>query len=109
MMAWTLLVIAILCEVIGTTALKLSNGFTHIWWTIATVAGYVMAFTLLGIAIKTIPLGLAYAMWAGLGTVIVFLISIFLFKAGAQPIAWVGVGLVAIGIIFLNLGSSSHA
>ena len=68
-----------------------------------------MALTLLGIAIKTIPLGLAYAMWAGLGTVIVFLISIFLFKAGAQPIAWVGVGLVAIGIVFLNLGSSSHA
>jgi len=108
-MAWILLGIAIVCEVFATTALKLSNGFSHIWWTIAVISGYVIAFSLLAIAIKTIPLGLAYAMWAGIGTVIVFVISVVLFKAGAEPIAWVGVGLVAIGIVFLNMGSSAHA
>jgi len=108
-MAWTFLGIAIVCEVIATTALKLSNGFSHAWWTIASVGGYVMAFVMLSLSVKTLPLGLAYAIWAGVGTVTVFLISIIAFKSGAQPIAWVGVVLVAVGIIFLNLGSTTHA
>jgi small multidrug resistance pump len=108
-MAWILLGIAIASEVLATTALKLSNGFSHLWWTVVMVAGYVTAFSMLGIAIKTIPLGLAYAMWAGLGTVAVFIISFVLFKTGAEPIAWVGVALVAIGIVFLNLGSTTNA
>ena len=64
---------------------------------------------MLSFSVKTIPLGLAYALWAGLGTVTVFLISLIAFKSGAEPIAGVGVGLVTIGIVFLNLGSMTHA
>jgi small multidrug resistance pump len=64
---------------------------------------------MLSFSVKTIPLGLAYALWAGLGTVTVFLISLIAFKSGAEPIAWVGVVLVTIGIVFLNLGSMTHA
>ena len=64
---------------------------------------------MLSFSVKTIPLGLAYALWAGLGTVTVFLISLIAFKSGAGPIAWVGVVLVTIGIVFLNLGSMTHA
>jgi small multidrug resistance pump len=108
-MAWTFLGIAIVCEVLATTALKLSNGFSHAWWTIASVSGYALAFVMLSLSVKTLPLGLAYAIWAGVGTVTVFLISIIAFKSGAQPIAWVGVVLVAVGIIFLNIGSTTHA
>ncbi len=108
-MAWIFLGIAIVFEVLGTTALKLSNGFSHMWWTIVSVGGYAVAFVMLSFSVKSIPLGLAYAIWAGIGTVTVFLISIIAFKAGAQPIAWVGVGLVTIGIVFLNLGSTTHA
>jgi multidrug transporter EmrE-like cation transporter len=64
---------------------------------------------MLSFSVKTIPLGLAYALWAGLGTVTVFLISLIAFKSGAGPIVWVGVVLVTIGIVFLNLGSMTHA
>jgi small multidrug resistance pump len=64
---------------------------------------------MLSFSVKTIPLGLAYALWAGLGTVTVFLISLIAFKSGAEPIAWVGVVLVTIGIVFLNLRSTTHA
>ena len=64
---------------------------------------------MLSFSVKTIPLGLAYALWAGLGTVTVFLISLITFISGAEPIAWVGVVLVTIGIVFLNLGSTTHA
>ena len=64
---------------------------------------------MLSFSVKTIPLGLAYALWAGLGTVTVFLISLIAFKSGAEPIAWVGVVLAKIGIVFLNLESTTHA
>ena len=64
---------------------------------------------MLSFSVKTIPLGLAYALWAGLGTVTVFLISLIAFKSSAEPIAWVGVVLVTIGLGFLNLGSTTHA
>ena len=64
---------------------------------------------MLSFSVKTIPLGLAYALWPGLGTVTVFLISLIAFKSGAEPIAWVGVVLVTIGIVFLNLRSTTHA
>ena len=108
-MAWIFLGIAIACEVLATTALKLSNGFSHAWWTAASLGGYALAFVMLSFSVKTIPLGLAYALWAGIGTVTVFLISLIAFKSGAEPIAWVGVFLVTIRIVFLNLGSRTHA
>ena len=106
-MAWVFLGIAIACEVLATTALKLSNGFSHAWWTAASIGG--LAFVMLSFSVKTIPLVLAYALWAGIGTITVFLISLIAFKSSAEPIAWVGVVLVTIGLVFLNLGSTTHA
>ena len=107
-MAWIFLGIAIACEVLATTALKLSNGCSHAWWTAASLGGYGLAFVMLSFSVKTIPLGLAYALWAGIGTVTVFLISLIAFKSGAEPIAWVGIVLVTIGIVFPHLGSTTH-
>ncbi|NCG02592.1 MAG: QacE family quaternary ammonium compound efflux SMR transporter [Actinomycetales bacterium] len=89
--------------------MKLSNGFSHAWWTAASIGGYGLAFVMLSFSVKTIPLGLAYALWAGIGTITVFLISLIAFKSSAEPIAWVGVVLVTIGLGFLNLGSTTHA
>ena len=64
---------------------------------------------MLSLSVKTVPLGLAYALWAEIGTVPVFLIPLIAFKSGAEPIAWVGIVLVTIEIVFRDLGSTAHA
>ena len=63
---------------------------------------------MLSLSVKTIPLGLAYAPWDEIGTKTVFLIPLIAFKSGAEPIAWVGIVLVTIGIVFPYLGSTTH-
>ena len=68
-MAWVLLVLAIAAEVVGTLSLKASDGFSRLWPSVAVVVGYGLAFTLLAFALKTLDVGPAYALWAGLGTV----------------------------------------
>ena len=69
---------------------------------------YGFAFYLLSIVVKTIPLGIAYAVWAGLGTLGAFLISIWVFKSEASSLAWFGVVLVVTGVALLNIGSNAH-
>ena len=64
---------------------------------------------MLSLSVKTVPLGLAYALWAEIGTVTVFLILLIAFKSGAEPMAWVGIVLVTIEIVFCDLGSTTHA
>ncbi len=67
-MAWLYLLLAIIFELVGTTALKFSDGFSKLYWTLGMAVSYGLAFYLLAIVVKTIPLGIAYAVWAGLGT-----------------------------------------
>jgi multidrug transporter EmrE-like cation transporter len=69
---------------------------------------YGFAFYLLSIVVKTIPLGIAYAVWAGLGTLGAFLISIWVFKSEASSLAWIGVVMVITGVALLNIGSNAH-
>ncbi len=107
-MAWVYLLLAIIFELVGTTALKLSDGFTKLWWTLGMGLSYGLAFYLLSIVVKTIPLGIAYAVWAGLGTLGAFMISIVIFKSEATGLAWLGVFLVVSGVALLNIGSSAH-
>lgn len=107
-MAWVYLFAAIGLELFGTTALKLSDGFSKLWWTLGMAVSYGLAFYLLSLVVKTIPLGLAYGMWSGLGTLGAFLISIYVFKSDFTYLAWVGVTLVITGVVLLNLGSQSH-
>lgn len=107
-MAWLYLLLAIIFELVGTTALKFSDGFSKLYWTLGMALSYGLAFYLLAIVVKTIPLGIAYAVWAGLGTMGAFLISIFIFKTEASAMAWFGVIFVIAGVALLNAGSTSH-
>ena len=107
-MAWIYLIAAIALELLGTTALKLSDGFSRISWVGVMTASYAMAFYLLSLTVRTMPLGLAYGVWAGLGTLGAFVISISVFHSSATPLAWIGVLFVIGGVVMLNLGSSAH-
>ena len=99
---------AIAFELFATTALKLSDGFTKLWWTLGMAVGYGFAFYLLSLVVKTMPLGVAYAVWSGIGTLGAVLISIWLFKADASLLVWLGAALVIGGVVLMNMGSNAH-
>ena len=107
-MAWICLIGAIAFELFATTALKLSDGFTKLWWTLGMAVGYGFAFYLLSLVVKTMPLGVAYAVWSGIGTLGAVLISIWLFKADASLLVWLGAALVIGGVVLMNMGSNAH-
>jgi len=102
------LTVAIAFELFATTALKLSDGFTKLWWTLGMAVGYGFAFYLLSLVVKTKPLGVAYAVWSGIGTLGAVLISIWLFKADASLLVWIGAALVIGGVVLMNMGSNAH-
>ena len=77
MKQWLFLSIAIVSEVLATSALKSSNGFTRLWPSIVVIAGYAVAFFFLSLTLRTIPVGIAYAIWSGAGIVLVTLIAWF--------------------------------
>ena len=102
-MAWVYLVGAIVFEVFGTTMMKVSDGFSRLWPSLGMAAGYLAAFGLLTFALKTMQVGTAYALWAGLGTALVAVIGMLVF---AEPFSLLkGAGLVLIigGVVILNL------
>lgn len=107
-MAWIYLIAAIALELLGTTALKLSDGFTKISWVAVMSVSYGAAFYLLSLTVRTLPLGLAYGVWAGLGTLGAFIISLTVFNSQGSVLAWVGVVLVIGGVVLLNVGSQAH-
>lgn len=107
MSAWLYLAIAIVAEVIGTSALKGSEGFTRIWPSVAVVAGYGIAFWMLSLTLKTIPVGIAYAVWAGAGIVLMALIGWVVFQQKIDAMGLLGIGLILSGVLVLNLFSKS--
>lgn len=108
MNAWLYLTIAILAEVIGTSALKSSEGFTRLWPSVTVVIGYGLAFWMLSLTLKTIPVGIAYAVWAGAGIVLVALIGWVLFQQKIDAMGMLGIGLILAGVLVLNLFSKSN-
>ncbi|WP_086478920.1 DMT family transporter [Oceanospirillum sanctuarii] len=107
MNAWIYLTIAILAEVIGTSALKSSEGFTRLWPSVTVVIGYGLAFWMLSLTLKTIPVGIAYAVWAGAGIVLVALIGWVLFQQKIDAMGMLGIALIISGVLVLNLFSKS--
>ncbi|WP_405897178.1 multidrug efflux SMR transporter [Streptomyces sp. NBC_00727] len=105
-MGYGLLAAAIAAEVAGTTAMKYSEGFTRLWPSLITVAGYLLAFSLLARTLKTLSVGTAYAIWAGVGTAAVALIGMVFFGESATPLKALGVLLVIAGVVVLNLGGA---
>jgi small multidrug resistance pump len=101
------LAVAIVCEVIATAALKSSDGFTRLWPSVLVIAGYGVAFYALSIALRTIPVGVAYAIWSGVGIVGIALIGWLAFRQALDAPALIGIGLILVGVLVLNLFSAS--
>ncbi|MEO3811110.1 multidrug efflux SMR transporter [Sphaerisporangium sp. B11E5] len=106
-MAWLLLAAAIACEVLATTALKLSDGFTHKGWSVAVALGYIASFALLAQVLKMkMEVGVAYAVWAGVGTAAIAVIGA-LFLGESLTLAKVsGILLIITGVVLLNLAGA---
>lgn len=107
MSKWLLLSIAILAEVFGTSFLKASEGFTRLWPSVAVIVGYVVAFYFLSLSLKVIPVGIAYAIWAGLGVVLIALIGWVVFSQKLDTAAIIGISMILGGVIVLNVFSNS--
>ncbi|HEU0163027.1 MAG TPA: multidrug efflux SMR transporter [Rhizomicrobium sp.] len=108
-MSWLYLAGAILAEVIATSFLKQSEGFTQTWPTLICTIGYGTAFWLLSLALKTIPTGMAYAAWSGLGTVLIVLVAWLWQGQKLDAPALAGIGLIVSGVAVMNLFSRTVA
>lgn len=107
MPAYALLAIAIVAEVIATSALKASDQFSKLVPSLIVVLGYGVAFYFLALCLRTIPVGVAYAIWSGLGVVLVAVIGYFVFDQKLDPAAVVGIALILAGVLVLNLLSKT--
>ncbi|MEO9682190.1 MAG: SMR family transporter [Tateyamaria sp.] len=101
------LIIAVIAETIGTTALQASDQFTRVWPSVLVVIAYGFAFYFLGIALKYIPVGIAYALWSGLGIVLIALIGFAVFGQVLDIAALVGLSMIIGGIVVIQMFSSS--
>jgi small multidrug resistance pump len=101
------LIVAIAAETIGTTALQASVQFTRLWPSVMVVVSYVVAFYFLGLALKYIPVGVAYALWSGLGIVLIACIGFVLFGQKLDLAAVAGLGLIIAGILVIHLFSAT--
>lgn len=106
MNAFLLLIIAVLCEVIASSMLKLSNGFKKLFPSIGVIISFGIAFYTLSLAIKSIPLGTTYAIWAGLGTALTALIGVVFYKENFNVKKLLGLVLIIGGVVTLQLSTS---
>jgi quaternary ammonium compound-resistance protein SugE len=102
-MAWIILLVAGLAEIGWAVGLKYTEGFTKLWPSIGTGLSMVISVVLLGIALKTLPLGTAYAIWTGIGTVGTAILGMALFGESAAVLRLVCIGLIVAGIVGLKL------
>lgn len=106
-MVYALLAIAIVCEVVATSALKASEGFTKLWPSIAVVLGYGSAFYFLSLVLQSMSVGIAYAIWAGLGIVLVTVVGALIFRQMPDAPAILGMVLITSGVIIINVFSKT--
>ena len=104
---WLYLAVAIILEVCGTTAMKLTDGFTKPIPTIAMAGFYVFSFIALTFAIKEIDLSIGYAVWSGVGTAIIAVVGIILFKETAGPLKLLSIALIIAGVAGLKIASAA--
>jgi len=105
--AMLVLSVAIASEVMATTSLKLTEGFTRHVWLAPVAVGYLLAFYLLSVTLKTVPVGVAYAIWSGLGTIGITLVGWWLFKQSLNTPTLIGMTLVLIGVMMMNLSGDA--
>jgi len=102
-MAWVMLIVAGLLEVGWAVGLKYTQGFARLWPTVGTVISLIASMTLLGLAVRTLPLGTAYAVWTGIGTVGTALLGMVLFQEPATALRLICITLIVVGILGLKL------
>lgn len=108
-MNYLMLAVAIVAEVCATTAMKQSDGLTRMPWTVATVIGYGIAFYFLSLTLRTIPTGIAYAIWSGVGIVLISTAA-WLFRGQKLDVAaGIGMGLIVAGVVVMNVFSKASA
>ena len=107
MQQWIFLFVAIVSEVIATSALKSTEGFTRLWPSLIVTAGYISAFYFLSLTLKTIPVGVAYAIWSGVGVALIALIAWVFFGQKLDTPAIIGLVLIVAGVVVLNVFSKS--
>ena len=105
-MAFVYLALAIVAEVIATSALKATEGFTRPWPSLIVVVGYALAFYMLSLVLRTMPVGIAYAIWAGLGIVLVAVVGLVVYGQRPDLPAVIGIGLIVAGVLIIQLFSS---
>ncbi|WP_418903880.1 DMT family transporter [Burkholderia cenocepacia] len=105
--AW--LAIAIVAEVIGTSALRAADGFTRLGPSALVAAGYGVAFYCLSLTLRTMPVGIIYAVWSGAGIVLITLVAMLLYRQVPDVPAVIGLGLIIAGVVVLNLFSKMQA
>ena len=103
------LAIAIAAEVVATSALKASEGFTRLGPSLVVAAGYGVAFYFLSLVLKTVPVGVAYAIWSGVGIVLIAIIGWAVLKQPLDAPALVGIGLIVAGVAVIQLFSKAAA
>jgi len=101
-MHWIYLALAIVCEVIGTTALKAAAGFTRPLPVVVVIVGYLCAFLFLGLSLKSLPVGIAYAIWAAVGMVLIALTGWLAFGERLDAWAITGIALIVIGVVLVS-------
>jgi small multidrug resistance pump len=106
-MHWVYLLIAIVAEVIATSALKASAEFTRLVPSIVVVAGYLTAFYFLSLTLRTLPVAIVYAMWSGIGIALIALVGWLFLKQSLDTAALAGIGLIVAGVLVLNIFSKS--
>ncbi|TXI75249.1 MAG: multidrug efflux SMR transporter [Dechloromonas sp.] len=109
MQHWLILGIAIISEVIATSALKASDGFTRLLPSVIVVVGYGIAFYCLALVLRTLPVGIVYAIWSGVGVALIALVGWLLYGQTLDLPAIVGIGLIVAGVAVLNVFSKTVA
>ncbi len=107
MQQWLFLSIAIVSEVLATSALKASEGFSRLWPSLVVLAGYATAFYFLSLTLKTIPVGVVYAIWSGAGIVLIALIAWLFLGQSLDAAAIIGLLLIVAGVVVINLFSKT--
>lgn len=103
--AWSLLLLAIAAEVIGTSCLKLSDGFSRLWPSVVVLLAYSTSMLLLSRVVQTIPLGITYALWSGIGIVAIVLVGLLVYRQVPASTQLFGMALITAGVVMVNVTS----
>jgi small multidrug resistance pump len=107
-MEWIYLILAIILETLGTTCMKISDGFTKLLPTLGTLLTYGLCFTFFAIALKKIPVSVAYAIWGAAGITIISVLGVVVFKESISTLKILSILFIVLGVIGLNFSAVSH-